>query len=557
MLLHIRRRTWVIAALVAGGLTILMIAAATRIPFSSTTLRKRVIATLADRLDAEVELKGLTLRLYPRLHAIGTGLTIRSAKFAGRDDVPPLISVDTFVVDAGLVGLWRRRVAHVRLEGLNIQIPPGEAAPSHSAQVDPSSNRGLQDSAAPAGTDDRRFVEADDYFKQVVITDLEAPDAQLVILRRDKAQEPKTWYLHMLRMQSVSAITTMPFETLLTNGVPPGQINARGTFGPWDRDDPGRTPLDGRFTYDNADLSVFNGISGILAARGTFRGTLDRIETDGETDTPDFMVNISHHAVPLRTTYHAIVDATNGATTLDPVHATFLDTSFTATGGVYEMAGVKGRTVKLDVAIEKGRLDDIMRLVVNTPQAPMTGRLHLKTTLILPPGERDVVDKLQLNGRFVIEGGKFTDSGVQARINELSRRASGRARQDVTETKVASDFHGEFRLAGSQLTLPVVTFDIPGAVVELAGRYGLRRETIAFDGALYMDAKISQTMTGFRSLLLKLVDPLFRKNGRTVVPLKIGGTRNDPQFGLDLKRALRRSTPPQQSKRTAGPTTTR
>jgi hypothetical protein len=93
--------------------------------------------------------------------------------------------------------------------------------------------------------------------------------------------------------------------------------------------------------------------------------------------------------------------------------------------------------------------------------------------------------------------------------------------------------------------------------VELAGRYGLRRETIAFDGALYMDAKISQTMTGFKSLLLKLVDPLFRMNGRTVVPLKIGGTRNDPQFGLDLKRALRRSTPPQLSRRTAGPTTIR
>jgi hypothetical protein len=471
--------------------------------------------------------------------------------------VPPLISVDTFVVDAGLVGLWRRRVAHVRLEGLNIQIPPGDPKPSHQAQVDQGSNPDLQHPAVAVGSGNQRLANADDYFKQVVITELEAPDAQLVILRHDKAKEPKTWYLHMLRMQSVSANTTMPFETLLTNGVPPGQINAGGSFGPWNRDDPGRTPVDGRFTFDNADLSVFNGISGILAARGTFQGTLDRIETDGETDTPDFMVNISHHAVPLRTTYHAIVDGTNGATTLDAVHATFLDTSLTATGGVYEMAGVKGRTVKLDVAIEKGRLDDLMRLVVNTPQAPMTGRLHLKTTLILPPGERDVVDKLQLNGRFVIEGGKFTDSGVQARINELSRRASGRAREDVTDTKVASDFHGEFRLAGGQLSLPVVTFDIPGAVVELAGRYGLRGGAIAFDGALYMDAKISQTMTGFRSLLLKFVDPLFRKNGRTVVPLKISGTRNDPHFGLDVRRALRRSTPPQASPRTAGPITIR
>ena len=51
-----------------------------------------------------------------------------------------------------------------------------------------------------------------------------------------------------------------------------------------------------------------------------------------------------------------------------------------------------------------------------------------------------------------------------------------------------------------------------------------------------MDAKLSETVTGFKSLLLKMVDPFFRKDGRTVVPLKISGTRGDPQFGLDVRR---------------------
>ena len=60
-----------------------------------------------------------------------------------------------------------------------------------------------------------------------------------------------------------------------------------------------------------------------------------------------------------------------------------------------------------------------------------------------------------------------------------------------------------------------------------------------------MDAKVSETMTGFKSLLLKMADPIFRKNGRTVIPLRIGGTRNDPQFGLDMGRVFRRrDTPP-------------
>jgi hypothetical protein len=50
-----------------------------------------------------------------------------------------------------------------------------------------------------------------------------------------------------------------------------------------------------------------------------------------------------------------------------------------------------------------------------------------------------------------------------------------------------------------------------------------------------MDAKLSQTTTGFKSLLLKAVDPFFKKGTKgAVLPIKIGGTRESPSFGLDL-----------------------
>jgi hypothetical protein len=56
-----------------------------------------------------------------------------------------------------------------------------------------------------------------------------------------------------------------------------------------------------------------------------------------------------------------------------------------------------------------------------------------------------------------------------------------------------------------------------------------------------MDAKISQTVTGFKSVLLKIVDPLFGKEGGgSSIPIKIEGTRNDPKFGLDMGRVFRR-----------------
>jgi hypothetical protein len=341
-------------------------------------------------------------------------------------------------------------------------------------------------------------------------------------------------------MRRVGLATKMPFDTLLTNAVPPGQIVAAGSFGPWVRTDPGATPLDGRFTFDNADLSVFKGISGILSAKGTFGGSLHRLDVNGQTETPDFMVNLSGHQVPLRTTYRAIVDATNGNTTLDPVSATVLDTGIVAKGGVYEVQGEHGRIVKLDVAIENGRLEDVMRMSVKTPRPPMTGGLNLTTALTIPPGKVDVIDKLQLDGRFAITEGRFTDPGVQAKINDLSRRARGQtSEQPAAMFRVTSDFAGRFRLGNGRLGMSSLTFDVPGAVVSLNGNYALRQETLAFAGELYMDAKISQTVTGFKSLLLKMADPLFRKNGKTVVPLKISGTRNDPQFGLDMQRVLK------------------
>ena len=136
----------------------------------------------------------------------------------------------------------------------------------------------------------------------------------------------------------------------------------------------------------NADLGFFKGISGTLSAHGNFEGTLERLTVNGQTDTPNFMVNLSGHQVPLRTTYRAIVDATNGNTTLDPVDATVLNTRIVSKGGVYEVEGVHGRIVKLDVTIESGRLEDVMRMAVKTARSPMVGGLTLSTALTIPPG---------------------------------------------------------------------------------------------------------------------------------------------------------------------------
>jgi hypothetical protein len=528
--MFVRRRKWVIVAIaVAGLLVAALISLAGRVPFSSNVMRAKVVATLEDQLDSSVELDGLSIRIYPRLHAEGRGLTIRHR---GRTDVPPLIRIEQFDIDTDLVGMWRQHVAHVKLAGLVISVPPHDDNEDSARVVSMEGNR-----AERRVSDDEPM-----YASRIVIDELEAPEAQLRVLRREPDKGPRTWYLHKLRLKQVGLHTAMPFEATLTNAVPPGRIETKGAFGPWQRRTPGQTPLDGAFTFEHADLSVFKGIAGKLSAKGTYDGSLERIVVDGRTETPDFSVTASGHTVPLTASYHAIVDGTNGNTTLDPVNATFLNTSVVARGGVYDVKGVDGRDVVLDITMEAGRLEDVMRLAVPTPKPPMTGALRLQTKFKLPPGDVDVVKKLQLDGRFAIGRGRFTNADVQRKINELSDKASAKG-ADAQVPAVSSDFTGRFKMQRGVLALPSVTFDIPGAVVQLAGQYAMQSETIDFAGNLFMDAKLSETQSGWKAMVLKIFDPLVRKNGKTVIPLKISGSRNDPHFGVDVKKVVTRDTP--------------
>jgi hypothetical protein len=69
----------------------------------------------------------------------------------------------------------------------------------------------------------------------------------------------------------------------------------------------------------------------------------------------------------------------------------------------------------------------------------------------------------------------------------------------------------------------------------MTGKYTLDGDTFDFHGLVRMDAKLSQMTSGWKSILLKPVDPFFHKHGAgTELPFKISGTRDAPHFGLDF-----------------------
>ncbi len=476
------------------------------IHLSSPYLRTKAVEMLGEKFHAEVELKDFHVYLFPGVRIEGSGLALRHE---GRTDVPPLISIGEFSAQAGILGLlWKPwKIQQVKLKGLVIQIPP----PAQRRKQDWSKARDMP----------------------ILIHEIVSDDAELRLLPKSADRDPHVFAIHHLVMHSVGLDRPASFTAQLTNAVPPGEIDSNGSFGPWSPDDPGQTPLAANYTFDKADLGVFKGISGILSSQGKFGGVLEKIEVEGKTSTPDFTVTIGGHPIDLETTYSATVDGTNGDTLLHPVIAHLLNTVIVAHGGVVKSPDKKGKLITLDVTVDQGRLEDLMRLAVKADTPPMIGAIKFHTKFDLPPGKGDLSDRLNLDGKFDVARSQFTSPEVTGKIETLSRKGQGKPEDEDAGSSI-SELKGNFVLDNGLITFRGLTFSVTGAEVTLNGKYALEKEDLDFHGKLRMKAKLSQTMTGAKSFLLKAFDPFFRKNGQTELPIKITGTRDHPSFGLDL-----------------------
>lgn len=533
-----RAARWALA-IVGGTLVLLTVLAA--VGSRTSVLRELVVDTLSDRLASDVELTAFSVDTFPTVRIAGEGLIVRHH---GRRDVPPLVRIRSFRIEGGIVGLLTRprRFSLMRLDGLEIAIPPGGV----KGAVDQGRRAPGTEAPAPVSTPSaptQPTAESADGPREprspIVIEKLLADDATLTIVPRKAGKEPKVFAIHRLELDSVGVAERMPFKAQLTNPVPRGFIDTSGTFGPWQRGEPGATTLDGKYVFAHADLSTIKGIAGMLDSTGEFAGELQRIAVKGETATKDFRLGDDGNPVPLTTTFAAVVDGTDGDTYLDSVDARLATTPIAAKGAIAGTPGVKGRTIAIDATIDGGRIEDLLRLAVKSTEPLMTGAVGLTTTMTIPPGDRDVVEKLELDGRFDLDSAKFTDPDVRSKLAGMSHRARGRD-PDARPENVVSDLQGRFRLRGGVLRLSGLTFAIPGATVNLDGTYGLRSEQIEFDGTLRMQATISEAAGGgIKSMLLKAIDPLFRKGkAGAVVPIKVRGTREQPKFGVDVMKAI-------------------
>jgi hypothetical protein len=498
----------VLALVVIGGAAGLLLS---RWPFT----RGAIVSALQTKFSSTVDVKAFRGTYFPP-GCIAEGVTFR--RNSDRD-VPPIATIEKLTIQGAFWEFLRtpKHVRRVQIEGLRLFVSSG------SERVE---------SAAPPGSPKQSAL---------IIDQIIADGAVVEFASGQSGKDPLKFEIHKLTLDSVADDRPLSFHAALQNPQPPGEIRTDGQFGPLQPKDIGETPLSGSYDFERADLGGFSGIAGTLASTGKFNGVLEHIEIAGSTDVPDFKVT-SNHAVQLKTQFRGIVNGLNGDVSLSSVQAQFERTSLVSQVEVAKKTdseGVGGKTVSLATTEMQGRIQDWLRLLAKADPPALTGAMTFKTQVLVPPGTRPFIERVNLQADFGIDAASFVRPATQEKIDNLSQLAQGEKKngdkKNDDPASVVENLKGHVVLNHAIATFSDLSFSVPGALAHLHGTYGLLTQRVDLHGTLQLDTKLSKESKGVKSVLLKSVEPFFKKkNAGEIVPIRIGGTFSHPSYGLDV-----------------------
>lgn len=369
----------------------------------------------------------------------------------------------------------------------------------------------------------------------VVVDKLVANDALLEFVSQGKKEKPVRFIVHEFTGTHLADRDPMRFEVRVQNPIPPGEVDAKGSFGPWNIDQASKTPLSGTYVFRQADLGIFKGIGGILSSTGKFQGTLDGISVEGATKTPDFWVRGSTHKLDLSTDFGADVDPGNGDVALHRVTARIRQTTIFSRGSVRSQSNRPGKAAAIDLSVPNGRIQDLLLLFVSEKQSPLSGTVSIKARALVPPGEKTFLKKLRMTGDFGVADALFSKLGTRQDVDKLSATARGKVNQLDDPESVLSDLQGHVVVENGIASFSDLSFRVPGAHARLHGTYDLITEKIDLHGILSMDASLPKATSGVKSFLLKALNPFLKKNhrGGAKFPVSITGTYEQPRYSAD------------------------
>jgi hypothetical protein len=507
--------------LTIAGVSVLVLAAvglfvlARHWPFS----RQKVTEDLQDDFHGRVTFQRFRTTVFPHPGCIAEGVTLVRAR-AG-EDFPPFAFAQKVIIRAHYLDFLLRPgyVAHVDVQGLQIHIPPRGTTMSEEENQNPSSTR---------------------------VGEVIANNAVLEIARQKS--KPLRFEIHALTLNEVSHKDGFSYDVSFLNALPPGEIQSRGHFGPWNSGEPGQTPVFGTYKFERADLGIFPGVEGFLTSHDNFRGTLAKIETHGSVEIPDFKTRRAARSARIESKYESLVDALNGDVQLEHVESTIVKTNVLARGNVQGSTRLPGKTTSVDLNSSDGRIQDLLRLFIKEPRSPIVGKISFRAHATIPPEGRPFEQELVLIGDFGVDEGRFTKPKTQEEIDNLSERARGKKVDDKDKKKeeggdekddpsrAIADLRGHVELRNGVATLTNISFTVPGAIAYMHGTFSLLNEKIDFHGVLKTDAEFSKVGGGgIKSIFLKPFDAIFKKKPQGAeIPVKMTGTYSHPEPGLEI-----------------------
>src|SRR5580692_10309287 len=499
------KRIWLITASIAALVVIGgAVLCAKFWPFTQRT----VVQNLAEASDSTVTVRGFKPTYFP-----SPGCILEGVEFRHGEQQFQFIAIDKLTIKGSFSGILTRHIQRIIVEGAHVYIPPFGSKPKFNFQ-----------------------------HSAIAVDEIDANGAEVEFASSQSARESLRFDIHEASLTGVKWARPLAYRLKFHNPNPPGEIAVAGKVGGWVEGNPGNTPFSGDFTFDDADLGVYGGIAGTLAAQGKFDGALQHVDVSGTTDVPDFKVESGGHKVHLRTQFDAYVNGTNGDTFLKRVESRFNRTTVVAEGSIAKSPGTKGKLTNLHLAARNGRLDDLLGLFVTAPRSPMSGVVSLDAHATFQPGDQSFLDKLRLTGTFGVGSGDFTSPETQKDVDALSAGALGKNKEDP-ET-VVTDLKGSVDLTRGTAQFSNLTFGVPGADAQMHGTYNVINHKVDLHGNMRVATQISKTTTGMKALLLKAMDPFFHKRNKgEVVPVHILGTYEKPEFGLDLSKPGDKASP--------------
>ncbi len=225
-------------------------------PAWRTTVRNRAVEALQAEFASDVRFQSFEVSLWPRVHIIARGVII------GNDGARPLVQASTADAQCHIIP-WH--IQTVRLEGLSVNIPTIPIAPFSSSPP----------------------------VRAVSIDEILAERAQVEIFPSMGQQTPLHLDFTQLRVNNFSAGSAADFSARVSGLDAHADVEASGSFGPWNPQNPSLTPLRGTYTLQPSDLAAVPGLKGILSSQGRFEGTVQRMEIAGNADVPQFGFSMS------------------------------------------------------------------------------------------------------------------------------------------------------------------------------------------------------------------------------------------------------------------------